>query len=111
LLPDFTSVVAKVKPSVVAINTEVVTRDIFGRPVTQEAAGSGWIIDEAGYVVTNNHVVEGAQSITVTLDDDRTFTANIVGTDSIADIAVIRIEAQNLVRAAVGDPSKLEIGE
>ena len=111
LLLDFVSVVAKVKPSVVAIKTEIVTYDIFNRPITQEAAGSGWIIDEAGYVVTNNHVVEGAQSITVTLDDGRTFTANVVGTDSIADIAVLRIEAQNLVRAAVGNSSTLEVGE
>jgi len=110
-LPDFVSVVAKVKPSVVAINTEVVTYDIFGREVTQEAAGSGWIIDEAGYVVTNNHVVEGAQSITVTLDDGRTFTASVAGTDSIADIAVLRIEAQNLVKATIGESSQLEAGE
>lgn len=111
LLPDFVSVVAKVKPSVVAINTEIVTYDIFGRPVTQEAAGSGWVIDEAGYVVTNNHVVEGAQSITVTLDDSRTFTASVVGTDSIADMAVLRIEAQNLIKATIGDSSQLEAGE
>ena len=75
LLPDFTAVIAKVKPSVVAINTEFTTYDIFNQPYTQEGAGSGWIIDDAGYIVTNNHVVAGASNITVTLDDGRTFPA------------------------------------
>ncbi|MBI4186391.1 MAG: trypsin-like peptidase domain-containing protein [Chloroflexi bacterium] len=110
-LPDFVSVVAKIKPSVVAINTEVTAVDIFNRPFTQEAAGSGWIIDKAGYVVTNNHVVEGATNITVTLDDGRTFPAKVAGTDSLADIAVIKIEAENLVQAKVGDSAALKVGE
>ena len=110
-LPDFVSVVAKIKSSVVAINTEIVTYDIFNRPFTQEGAGSGWIVDEDGYVVTNNHVVEGARSITVTLDDGRTFPAAIVGTDPLTDIAVVKIEAANLVKADIGDSSELQIGE
>jgi serine protease Do len=111
LLPDFVSVIAKVKPSVVAINTEVVTYDIFNRPLTQEGAGSGWIIDEDGYIVTNNHVIEGAKSITVTLADGRTFSASIVGTDAFADLAVLKVSAQNLVKANIGDSSKVRIGE
>ena len=110
-LPDFTSVIAKIQPSVVAINTEVITYDIFNRPSTQEGAGSGWIIDEEGYVVTNNHVVEGAESITVTLDDGRTFPAGIVGTDPLTDIAIIKIDAENLVKADIGNSSKLKVGE
>jgi len=110
-LPDFPSVVAKIKPSVVAINTEVITYDIFNQPYTQEGAGSGWIIDERGYVVTNNHVVEGAKSMTVTLDDGRTFPAKVIGTDQFADIAVIKIDAENLVKAEIGDSSKLKAGE
>ena len=68
--------VALVKPSVVAITVEVAGRDIFNRPFTQEGAGSGWIVDESGIIVTNNHVVETANNITVTLDDGRTFTAD-----------------------------------
>jgi len=111
LLPDFISVIAEVKPSVVAINTEITTYDIFNRPYTQEAAGSGWIIDEDGYIVTNNHVVEGAQSITVILDDGRTFPGAIVGTDFLTDLAVVKIEAENLVRASDGDSSQLVLGE
>ena len=111
-LPDFISVIAKVKPSVVAINTEVTTYDIFNQPYTQEGAASGWIIDdENGYIVTNNHVVEGAQSITVTLDDGRTFPAGIVGTDFLTDLAVVKIDAENLVKASDGDSSQLMLGE
>ena len=111
LLPDFVSVIAKVKPSVVAINTEVVTYDFFNRAITQEGAGSGWIIDEDGYIVTNNHVIEGAKSITVTLADGRTFSASIVGTDDLTDLAVLKVDAQNLVAANMGDSSKAQVGE
>lgn len=111
LLPDFVSVIAKVKPSVVAINTEVVTRDLFNRQFIQEGAGSGWIIDEEGYIVTNNHVVEGAKGITVTLVDGRTFSADIVGTDRFADLAVLKIDAENLLAAIVGDSGELRVGD
>ncbi len=110
-LPDFVSVIAKVRPSVVAINTKVMTFDVFNRPFTQEGAGSGWIIDDAGYIVTNNHVVEGAETITVTLADGRTITAGVVGTDALDDIAVLKIDALNLVKADVGDSSQTKVGE
>ena len=60
ILPSIADVVAKVKPSVVAITTEVVTLDLFNRPLTQEGAGSGWIISEDGIIVTNNHVIQEA---------------------------------------------------
>jgi len=111
-LPDFISVVTKVKPSVVAINTEVITYDIFNRPVKQAGAGSGWIIDdENGYIVTNNHVIEGANTITVTLADGRTFPASVVGADALTDLAVLKINAQNLTKVSWGDSSELRIGE
>ncbi len=110
-LPDFISVVAKVKPSVVAINTEVITYDIFRRPFTQEGAGSGWIIDEEGHIVTNNHVIEGAKSITVTLADGRTLSAGVVGADALTDLAVLKIDAQDLVKANIGDSTKARVGE
>ncbi len=114
-IPDFISAVAKVKASVVVINTEteVVTYDFFNRPYTKKGkrVGSGWIIDEVGYLVTNNHVVEDAQSIAVILDDGRTFLASIVGADPHTDIAVIKIYADNLVKADIGDSSQLNIGE
>jgi serine protease Do len=111
LLPDFISVIAKVKPSVVAINTEVTSYDVFNRPYTQENAGSGWIADDAGHIVTNNHVVSGASKITVTLDDGQTFPATIVGTDFLTDLAVVKIDAQNLVSASEGNSSQLVLGE
>lgn len=111
ILPSIADVVAKVKPSVVAINTEVVTVDFFNRPFTQEAAGSGWIISEDGYVVTNNHVVEGAESITVILDDGRAIPADIVGTDWLNDLAVLKIDAENLTAVTVGDSLKLRVGD
>jgi len=112
-LPSIADVVALVKPSVVAITTEVVGRDFFNRPFTQEGAGSGWIIDEDGIIVTNNHVVEGAQTITVTLDDGRTFTADTdsVFTDHLNDLAIFSIDAQNLPVLEIGDSSTLRVGD
>jgi serine protease Do len=111
VLPSIADVVAKVKPSVVAINTEVVTVDIFNQSRTEIGAGSGWIIDENGLIVTNNHVVEGAETVTVVLDDGRTFAAETVRTDSLADLAIVKIDARNLPAVDVGDSSQLRIGD
>lgn len=110
-LPDIATVVAEVRPSVTAINTEVVTYDIFNRPSTQQGAGSGWIIDDNGLIVTNNHVIKGARSITVTLADSRTFPAKIVGTDALTDLAVLKIDADNLTKAKIGSSSQLVVGD
>ncbi|UCC17721.1 MAG: trypsin-like peptidase domain-containing protein [Dehalococcoidales bacterium] len=110
-LPSIADVVALVKPSVVAINTEITITDFFNRQSTQEAAGSGWIISEDGYIVTNNHVVADAEGITVILDDGRVFDAEIAGTDPLTDLAVIKIEAENLPAAQVGDSTRLRIGD
>jgi serine protease Do len=111
-LPSIADVVALVKPSVVAITTEVVGQSIFGQ-YTQEGAGSGWILDSDGIIVTNNHVVAGASSITVSTDDDRTFTADIksVATDPLNDMAILKIDAQNLPALKRGDTSKLRVGD
>ncbi|MBI2329186.1 MAG: trypsin-like peptidase domain-containing protein [Chloroflexi bacterium] len=113
LLPSIADVVARVKPSVVAINTEVITLDVFNRPFTQKGAGSGWIVSKDGIVITNNHVVEGAKSITVILDDGRTFPVdmNTVATDWLTDLAMLKIEAENLPAASVGDSRKLRVGD
>lgn len=110
-LPDFVSVIAKVRPSVVAINTTSSAISIFGNTFTQEGAGSGWIIDSSGLIVTNNHVVEGANTISVTLEDGRNFSADTVRTDSVTDLAVIKINAPNLPALKPGDSSKLRVGE
>ncbi len=93
-----------------AITTETSVR-IFGRTFTQEGAGSGWIYTADGYVVTNNHVVEGARTVTVTLQDGRTFPAISIQTNAAADLAVIKIDASNLPAMNTGDSSKLQVGE
>ena len=111
-LYSIADVVEAIKPSVVTIDTEV-TYNIFRRSFTQEGAGSGWIIGENGIIVTNNHVVEGAQTITVTLDDGRVFTADpeTVSADPQSDLAVLRIDAQDLPVAKIGDSTKLRVGD
>jgi len=110
-LPSIADVVALVRPSVVAINTEYVSYDIFSRPFTQQGAGSGWIIDGDGLIVTNNHVVKGADSVTVTLADGRTFSAQTVRTDSLSDLAIVKVNASNLPSATVGDSDMLRVGD
>ena len=112
-LPNIADVVTKVKPSVVAITTEVVSFDFFNRPFTQQGAGSGWILDEDGIIVTNNHVVEDASSITVTMYDGSTYTVDqsAVFTDGLNDLAIIQIDAQNLPAVTVGDSAALRVGE
>jgi serine protease Do len=111
-LPSIADVVAFVKPSVVTIDTEVTYR-IGHRSFTQTGAGSGWIIDESGVIVTNNHVIAGAGSIIVTLDDGRTFTVapNTVATDDQSDLAILRINAENLPALDIGDSSTLRVGD
>jgi serine protease Do len=88
--------VAEVAPAVVSIVTETVSYNWFWQAVPQTGAGSGIIISSDGYIVTNNHVVEGAQKVTVTLSDGSAFAATIVGTDAQTDLAVVKIEASNL---------------
>jgi serine protease Do len=112
-LLSIADVVALVKPSVVAVNTKYTSYDIFNQAYEQQGAGSGWIIDEDGLIVTNNHVVAGADSITVTLDDGRTFSVDTstVATDALTDVAVFRIDANNLPSVAVGDSEDLRVGD
>jgi serine protease Do len=110
-LPDVISVVSKVRPAVVMITTKTTVQSFFGRQFTQEGAGSGWIIAQDGFIVTNNHVVEGADSVTVTLDDGRHFSADMVRTAPSEDLAIIKINAQDLPTLKVGDSSDLQVGE
>ncbi|MFP3880067.1 MAG: S1C family serine protease [Dehalococcoidia bacterium] len=88
--------VAEVAPAVVSVVTESVSYNWFWQAVPQTGAGTGIVISPDGYVVTNNHVVEGATRVTVTLSDGNTFEATTVGTDVQTDLAVLRIEANNL---------------
>ena len=88
--------VAEVAPAVVSIVVETVSYNWFWQAVPQTGAGSGIIISSDGYIVTNNHVVEDAEKVTVTLSDGRTFDATVVGTDAQTDLAVVKIDASNL---------------
>jgi serine protease Do len=110
VLPSFADLTDVVKRSVVAINTETVVRSRFVRGTVQ-GAGSGWIFDESGIIVTNNHVIQGAQSITVQLEDGRTYTPVDIKTDPATDIAILRINAGKLPALKVGDVSKLRVGD
>ncbi|MFH0777201.1 MAG: DegQ family serine endoprotease [Candidatus Eisenbacteria bacterium] len=87
----------------------------FGSPpegeMRQRGLGSGVIVSKEGYILTNNHVVEGADKIRITLSDERKFDAEIVGTDPKSDIALVKIDAKNLPVARLGDSGRLEVGE
>jgi len=109
-LPDLSSVISEVRRSVVAVNTEVSGYSFFGA-YTEQGAGSGWIIDTDGYIVTNNHVVEGATTVTVTLEGGQTYTASAIYTDSFSDLAIIKIDATGLDAARTGDSSALKPGQ
>lgn len=119
---SFREVAKAVKPAVVFINIVETTTgdsgssDFFGFsgpkvPRRVEGAGSGFIVTEDGYILTNNHVVGNASRINVTLADGRKFKAEVVGTDPETDIAVIKIDASGLPIAVLGDSDKLEQGD
>lgn len=109
---DVSDIVEKCKDSVVEITTESVSsgNSIFGQYVSQ-GAGSGVIISEDGYIVTNNHVVNNATSLKVTTTDGTEFDAKIIGTDSQTDLAIIKINAQKLQAATLGDSDTLQVGD
>ena len=136
-LPDFTELYEKQSPAVVSIDvTQKMKRSARGAPDIseddpfyeffkrfgpvprrgpeeefQQASGSGFIIGNDGYIVTNAHVVEGADEVKVTLSDKREFTAKVIGADKRSDIALIKIEAKDLPKVSIGDPDKLKVGE
>jgi len=85
--------------------------DRYSRPREVSGYGSGVIISTDGYIITNNHVIENAESIEVKLNDNRTFTAQLIGTDPGSDIALLKIKAENLPVIKYGDSEKLRLGE
>ena len=103
--------VRELEPSVVQISTDTVTISLYNQIAPQTGVGSGIILDKAGNILTNNHVVEGADYVTVTLSDGRSYPANLVGSDNITDLAVIKIAAAKLTPAKFGNSSNLEVGE
>jgi serine protease Do len=84
-----------------------------GEPDTpeQHGVGSGFIVSEDGYVLTNAHVVDGADTVTVKLTDRREFTAKVIGVDKRTDVALVKIDAKNLPALTIGDPGKVKVGE
>lgn len=109
---DVSDIVEKCKDSVVEITTESVSsgNSIFGQYVSQ-GAGSGVIISKDGYIVTNNHVVSGATSLKVTTTDGTEYDASVVGKDSQTDLAIIKVDANNLQPATLGDSDVLQVGD
>jgi serine protease Do len=137
-LPDFTDLYEKAGPTVVSIDVTQKSRRTRGMPELSEddpfyeffrrfgqvpprrgperepdaqAVGSGFIIGSDGQVITNAHVVDGADEVTVRLSDKREFRAKVVGADKRTDIALLKIEAKDLPKVTIGDPDKLRVGE
>ncbi len=100
-------------PAVANIITRAVEYDFFENAVPVEGAGSGFVIDPRGYVLTNNHVVEGAESIEVTLGNRSRYPAKLVGTDPRSDIALVRIDPKGtpLTALPLGDSDSLQVGQ
>ena len=82
-----------------------------GRESPERGVGSGFIVSEDGYVLTNAHVVDGAETVTVKLTDRREFTAKVIGADKRTDVALVKIDAKNLPALRMGDPSQVKVGE
>jgi len=128
-LPEFTELVKKVSPAVVNITVIRGGKDRMGIPHDQEvpeffrkffderqqapspAAGSGFIISSDGYILTNNHVVDGAKEINVALSDRRERLAEVIGTDELSDLALLKIDEKDLPFVDMGSSENLEPGE
>ncbi len=133
---SFSDIVKTVSPSVVKITSQVSAhrvrangngqfpdlddpffRQFFGDRVpemqspAQTGVGSGVIISADGYIATNNHVVDGADHLTVTLEDGRELTAKVIGRDPLTDIAVVKVDAKDLPAVTFADSAKLEVGD
>lgn len=115
----FRNVAEAIRPSVVSISTRQINarssyRDFFGMPSQPEAAsgmGSGVIVRPDGYILTNNHVIEGADELNVELADGRKARGEIVGTDPQTDLAVIKIDLPSLMAAPIGNSDEIQVGD
>ncbi len=108
---QITEAVEKLSESVVSIDSVRVAREFGHGFIPVEGKGSGVIIDPKGYVITNNHVIDGAARVQVHLKDGRSFIGEVVGADSATDVAVIKVDANNLPAASLGDSEKLKVGQ
>ena len=106
------SVYADSSESVVNITSQVMSPGIFNQPMPQEGAGSGFLYDSSGHVVTNYHVVQNAQSISVSLSNGDVYEASLVGSDPFTDLAVLQIEGDGLPKAlSLADSDSLRVGQ
>jgi S1-C subfamily serine protease len=105
------AVYRKALPSVVNITSTAVAFDFFNRPVPQQGQGSGFILDKEGHILTNNHVIDNAQRVEVTLADKHKYKATVVGVDKQHDLALLTITAPNLVPATLSESSGLVVGQ
>ena len=104
-------VIANNENAVVEIRTESVSKDSWLKNYVTEGAGSGVIVDSNGYILTCNHVIEGASNITVTLKNGKKQNARLIGTDPATDVAVIKISGKNFHAATYGDSKELSLGD
>ncbi len=105
------AMVRRVLPAMVSITTRHVEYDELDRPTPIRGLGSGFIIDRRGYVITNNHVVDGAEQIKVTLTDERVFSTTRVGVDRFTDLALLKIDGAAFPAVRLGDSARLAVGQ
>ena len=103
-------IIQKGKPSVVGILVESQVYS-FGRTYTQQGIGSGFIVTQDGYIITNSHVVDGATKITVIMHDETEYEATLIGEDELSDVAVVKIEASELPAVELGNSDELVEGD
>lgn len=108
---SYKSIIKKTQDSVVSITTSSISTDGWAQNYVTEGAGSGVVIQSNGYIITCNHVIDGANKIKVTLRNKKTYTAKVVGADSDHDIAVLKINAVGLSAATYGNSSTLSVGD
>jgi len=110
-LPNIADTVERVRPAVVSIVAQTVSRDRFGRQSTGFGKGTGVIFDESGLVLTNNHVIEGGLKITVTQDDGTQVEAEIIGADRLSDLAVLRLPGDGYPSLPLRENGSLRAGD
>ncbi|HWA28682.1 MAG TPA: Do family serine endopeptidase [Lacunisphaera sp.] len=121
VVTSYADALEAIRPAVISVYSSKVVREqipefyrqlgVQGREQKLRGLGSGVIISPDGYIITNNHVVEEADELKVSLSDDREYTAKLIGTDPKTDVAVIKIEAENLPTVTIADSSKLRVGD
>ena len=109
--PTTPEIIELLRPSIVHIQTEAVRLDTLNRPVSTGGVGTGEIIDLDGHILTNNHVIEGAERIIVTLFDGRGVEAQLIGRDPSTDLAVIQIPAEGLTPIPIGRSADVRVGD